>query len=248
MPTLAEITEGHSKRISQLAQRRDSRLQEAADTRDRRLRALPGAVKLYEAFDKQMSDARKKQVATDSKAEAARAGALQKISDTLRDALDQAHAVRRDADQAAFEKRRKAEEDAEHEFILALAAGPSRPSTEAQKIRAEKVARAKKDFDEALSAAQEQFRQARDAALLAESQAARDANRSFTNAARVNETSAKAARATAEQKLAKALAALPDAAAAFDAWKKAIAAIAADYRRDEAGEFERFHREMEALR
>ena len=248
MPTLANVTEGHSRRISLISQRRDSRLSEAADLRDRHLRALPSSVKLYDAFDKQVDDGRTQQLATDSKAEAARAGALQKVSEELRDALEKAHAVRREADQAAFVKRRKADEDAEHEFILALAAAPSRPSTEAQRVRADKLAKSKKEFDEALASSQEQFRQSRDAALIAESQDARDANRNFGTAMKVSESSAKSSRAVAEQKLAKALAALPEAAAEFETWRKSTATIVADYRREEAEEFERFHREMEALR
>jgi hypothetical protein len=248
MATLADVTQGHSRRISLISQRRDGRLQDASDARDQRLRALPGAAKLYDAFDKQLAEARKKQVATDARAEAARTGALQKASEGMRDALDKAHEARRDADQAAFVKRRKADEEAEHEFILALGAAPAQPSAGAQKVRAEKLARAKKEFDEALAASQEQFRQSRDAALIAEGHGARDANRSFGTAAKVSESSVKSARAVAEQKLAKALAALPEAAAEFDAWKKSTAAIVADYRREEAEEFERFHREMEALK
>ena len=133
------------------------------------LRALPAAATLYDAFDAQIAEARNRQLATDTKAESGRAGAHQEVGDALADALADAHRVRREADAAAFEKRRKAEEDAEHEFILALAAAPSRPSTEAQKVRAEKLDKAKKEFDAALAAAQEQFRMSRDAALVAES-------------------------------------------------------------------------------
>jgi hypothetical protein len=248
MSTLAEITEGHSRRISQLGRHRDGRLQAAAEARDRQLRKLPGAAKLYDAFDRQMADARDKQSATNAKAEGARAAALQHASHELREALRNAHEDRRDADVRAFDTRRKAEADIEHEFILALAAASAMPSTEAQRIRAENMAKAKKAFDAALAAAQEQFRQARDAALMAESKAAREANRAFSLAEKVSEMSAAASRSTGEQKLAQALADLPEAATEFAAWRKAVASIVADYRRDEEQEFERFHREMEALR
>ena len=83
MPTLNEITEGHSKRITRITQTRDDRLREAVDTRDRHLRALPAAARLYEAFDEQIAGARGNQAATDAKAEAARAAAHQEVGDTL---------------------------------------------------------------------------------------------------------------------------------------------------------------------
>ena len=247
MATLNEITEGHSRRITTITQLRDGRLREATDIRDRHLRALPAAAALYDAFDAQIADARGKQLSTDARTEAARAAAHQEVGDALSDALAAAHRVRREADVAAFEKRRKAEEDAEHEFILALAAGPARPSTDAQRIRAEKLEKAKKEFDAALAAAQEQFRVARDAALVAESRGSRDADRAFAATARVSDGSSKAARATAEQALAKALTALPEAASEFAAWRKETSTILADYKRAETEEFERFHTEVQAL-
>jgi hypothetical protein len=248
MPTLAAVIEGHSRRISQITQRRDSRLQQAADTRDQHLRALPAAAKLYSTFDEQLDEARDKQIATDARAVGARAASLQAVSETLRDALDKAHQVRRDADGKAFEIRRKAEDDAEREFAVAIAAAQGRTAIDAQKVRADKLLKSKKEFDEALAAAQEQFRQSRDAALIAEGQGARDAHRSFVVASSVSGTAAKSTRAAAEQRLAKALAAVPEAAAEVETWRKTTAAIVADYKREEAEEFERFHREMEALR
>ena len=249
MPTLSEITHGHSQRISRIAQVRDARLREVTDARDRDLRALPKAAKLYEAFDRQMEEARDKQSAVDAKAESARAAALQDASDALSEALAAAHQVRRDADVAAFEKRRKADEAAEHEFNLAIGAAASSPtSKDAQRVRAEKLAKAKQEFDAALAAALEQFRKSRDAALVAESRDSRDAGRAFAEATRVSESSLKAARATAEQGLAKALAALPEAEAEFAEWRTETAAIVADFRRAENEEFERFHGEVQALK
>jgi hypothetical protein len=248
MATLTEITEGHSRRITKITQTRDGRLREATEIRDRHLRGLPAAAPLYDAFDAQIADARGKQLTTDARAEAARAAAHQEVGDALSDALANAHRVRRDADVAAFEKRRTAEEAAEHEFILALAAGAARPtSTDAQRIRAEKMEKAKKEFDAALAAAQEQFRVARDAALVAESRGSRDADRAFAATSKVSDSSSKASRATAEQALAKALGALPEAAPAFTAWRKETSAILADYKREENEEFERFHIEVQAL-
>lgn len=247
MPGFSEITEAHSQRISRLAQVRDDRLREAIDARDRDLRALPGAAALYDAFDAQLAEAKRRQMTTDAKAESARAGAIQDVSDKLADALAGAHTERRDADVAAFEKRRQAEEAAEHEFILAIGAAPA-ASTQAQKARAEKLDKARKEFDAALAANQEQFRKSRDAALVAESRGSRGADRAFAAAARVSESSMRAARATAEQALARALAALPEGAVEFAEWRKETAAIVADYKRGENEAFERFHREVQALK
>jgi hypothetical protein len=188
-----------------------------------------------------------KRDATGLKAEEARSAALQKNSDRLADSLSDAQAARRDADVAAFEKRRRAEADAEHEFILALAAAPSKPATDAHKVRAEKMEKASRQFDEARLAAQEQFRQSRDAAVIAEIRGSRDAERAFASATRAGNASASAARATAEQTLAKALAKIPEAADELDAWRKQTAAILADYKREEHEEFQRFHDEMHAL-
>ncbi len=248
MPTLNEITEAHSKRLSRITHTRDSRLRDAVDTRDRDLRALPAAARLYEAFDAQIADARGKQRSSDAKAEAVRTAAMQEVSDQLAAALEDAHRIRRDADVGAFEKRRQAEAEAEHEFILAIGAAASQPSSsQAQKVRADTMAKAKKEFDAALAAAHEQFRASRDAALVAESRRSRDADRAFAATSRVGEASSKSARATAEQALAKALAAIPAAAAEFVEWRKETALIIADYKRAEQEEFERFHQLVQAL-
>ena len=248
MATLSDITEGHSKRISRMTQLRDARLQDAAATRDHVLRALPAARKLYDSFDAQLADARSRQLTTDAKAAAARASTLEEISDALAEALAEAHRARKAADTAAFEQRRAAEEEAEHEFAQAVAASPSQPNTAAaQKKRAQKLEEARKAFDAALAAAQDEFRKARDKAIAEESKGSRDADRAFAATTRISETSSNAARATAEQALAKALSTLPQAAEVFSAWRTATATIVADYKRSENEEFERFHQEVQAL-
>ena len=157
--------------------------------------------------------------------------------------------MRREADVAAFEKRRKAEEDAEHEFILATrAAAPRRPSTDAQRSRAEKLEKAKKEFDAALAAAQEQFRivEGRGAGRR-KPRLARCRSR-LLDRDRVSESSSKAARATAEQALAKALARYPKQRRRLRSGAQATSTILADYKRAENEEFERFHKEVQALR
>lgn len=249
MATLAEITDGHSKRISRITKIREDGLREALEARDRDLRAIPATATIYDAFEARIADARARQLATDAKAETARANALADVSDKLADALADAQRARREADVAAFEKRRGAEEEAEHEFLLAIGGSASKPtSKDAQRIRADKLDKAKKAFDAALAAAQEAFRQARDAALVAQSRESRDADRMFAAAARVNESSMKAVRVEAERALAQGLAALPAAAAEFAEWRQATAAVLAEYKRAENEEFERFHKEVQALR
>jgi hypothetical protein len=248
MPTLAQITEAHSKRITLLAARRDALLREATEARDRALSAVPACQKLYDDFERAAGDARDKQHTTELKAEEARRAALEKNSLRLAEALADAHVARRDADVAAFDQRRQAEADAEHEFLLALAAEPSKPSIDAQKSRMEKLERARKQLEQARAAAQELYRQARDAALIAESRGSRDADRAFAAASKVGEQSANTARVAAQQVLARALAAIPEAAAEVEAWRKRTAAILADYERAESEEFERFHDEVQALR
>lgn len=249
MATLSEITDGHSKRISQITKIREDRLREALAARDRDLRAMRATKPIYEAFEAKIADARVRQQATDTKAEESRAAAMADVGDRLAAALADAQRVRREADVAAFERRRNAEEEAEHEFVLAIGGSASKPtSKDAQRIRAEKLDKAKKDFDAALVAAQEAFRVARDNALIAQSRGARDADRSFAAAARVNDASMKAARDEAERTLAQALNAIPEAAAEFAEWRQATATIHTEYKRAEAEEFERFHKEVQALR
>ena len=163
MATLNEITEGHSKRISKLTKIREDGLREALAARDRDLRAMPATAKLYDAFETQIADARARQLATDGRAEDARANAMAEVGDRLACALADAQRVRREADVAAFEKRRLADEEAEREFLLAIGGSASKPtSKDAQRIRAEKLEKAKKEFDAALVAAQDAFRQARE--------------------------------------------------------------------------------------
>ena len=97
MATLSEITDGHSKRISRLTQRREDGLREALAARDRDLRAMPATAKIYGAFEAQIAEARARQLATEARAETARADALQEVSDRLADALADAQRARREA-------------------------------------------------------------------------------------------------------------------------------------------------------
>jgi hypothetical protein len=248
MATLSEITKAHSQRINALTRTREDGLRRANTERDDKGRAIPAAALLYAKFDEQVGDARARQVATDSRAEEARSAALQKSGDERAVGLDAAHRRRRDADVAAFEQRRKAEEAAEKKFMDSVAANPNRPSVDARRQRAAEMDKAKADFDEALRAAQERFRTESDAAIVEERRDARDADRAFQDAIRIGESGARAARTAAEQALSKGLSLLPEAAGVFEQWRKATARVVADYKRGEDEEMARFHDEMQQLR
>lgn len=219
MPTLAQLTKAHSERLSELARTRDQRLLSAAADRDRQLRALPSTAKAFRAFDDELVTIATRDGADQAKADAAR---------TL--ALENAHRMRRDADLAAFERRKLAETMAERKFVTALATMPSRGSVDAQRARADELEKARREFDDAIEAAQQKFRDAVGAALVS---------------ARKESS---AAVANAERELAQALDAIPATAAVTAAWRNATAAIVADYREAEDGEFERFRRELAIVR
>ena len=248
MATLSEITKAHSQRINALTRTREDGLRHANVERDDRMRAIPAAAALYQKFDEQIADTRARQVATDARAEEARSSALQKMSDERASGLDLAHRRRRDADVAASEQRRKAEEAAEKKFMDSVAANPNKPSLDARKLRTAELEKAKLDFDEALRASQERFRTESDAAILDERRDARDADRAFQDAVRIGEAASRAARTSAEQALSKALSLLPEASAVFEQWRKATARVVADYKRGEDEEMARFHDEMQRLR
>ena len=149
---------------------------------------------------------------------------------------------------AASEQRRKTEEAAEKKFMDSITANPNKPSAEARKQRAADMDKAKADFDEALRASQERFRNESDAAIIEERKDARDADRAFQDAIRIGESAARVARTTAEQALSKGLSLVPEAADVFEQWRKATARVVADYKRGEDEEMARFHDEMQQLR
>ena len=248
MATLSEVTLAHSQRISAITKTREEGFRRVNAERDNLTRAMPAATSLYETFDEQIADARSRQVATDEKAEASRASALQSAADGRSNGVDVAHRRRTDADVAAFAQKKKAEDAAEKKFLDALAANPNQPIGDAQKARAAELERIKQEFNDALKAAQDRFRADVDAALIEERKDARDADRAFQDAARIGESSSRAARSTAEQALLKGLSLIPEAAVVLEQWRKATARVIADFRRAEGDEMARFHDEMQQLR
>jgi hypothetical protein len=59
--------------------------------------------------------------------------------------------------------------------------------------------------------------------------------------------STRTAQAAAEQALAKALSAMPEAEAALAEWRQTTARIVAEFKREEREAFDRFHKEVQAL-
>src|SRR5215217_2453954 len=121
MPTLQDITLAHSRRLSDLSRTRDVRLAEAQSMRDLDLRALPGAARIYQKYDDELSVAREKQLATEAKAEAARSAALLVAVDRRTDHLEDAQIARRSGDVDAVQSRRRAEDTADGKYAAALA-------------------------------------------------------------------------------------------------------------------------------
>lgn len=219
MATLSELTLAHSQRLSAIARQRDEFLSAATADRDRQLRAIPAAAKAYRGFDDQVAAVAARLTAEQAHSEAARSAAL-----------DAAHLARRDADLAAVEKRRATEAAAEQAFTLALAAAPAKNASEAQRARREAMDRARHEFDAALAASQDRFRDAVDRALAS------------------GRPESSAAMADAERELMSALEAIPAAASVIASWRQKSSGITGAYRRAQDAELERFHREMEALR
>lgn len=248
MPTLQEITLTHSQRLSEIHRTRDSRLAEALSIRDARLRGLPAVARARDDRDDRISAARMRQLAADAKSEEARAAAVREAVDRLASTIAEAERVRREADLTATAERRKAEEDAERELVLALAGQPSQPSNQAQKARAQKLDKAKAQFEAAQAAAHEKFRVTRDAAHREEVAATREADGKLAAAKSASATAARTESSAAEQAFTAALDALSDAEAPIADWREQTAAILATHEREEDEEFARFHAELRAVR
>lgn len=248
MTTLQDITLAHSRRISQIHQDRDRRLAEATLVRDAQLRGIPAAARAQREFDDSVSAARARQHTADAKAEDARNAAILGALETRARTIEEVSAARRDADLDALAARRKAEEDAEREFLLALAGAPSQPSEQAQRARAEKFERARRQFEAAQAAAEDEFRLARDVAEREESNAGRAADQKRAAANAANATAARREIAAAEQAFHDALDALTDAAPVIAAWRSRTGAIRDAARRAEDEEFERFQESLREVR
>ena len=254
MPTLQDVTLAHSQRLSELYRLRDVRLAEVQSLRDVQLRALPGAARIYQKYDDELSVAREKQLATEAKAEAARHATLLVVVDRRTDRFEDAQIARRSTDVAAVASKRRGEDSAHREYEAAIADLPqvaakdrSKAAQDAERARIEGLAQVRRTHDEALAASQQRYRASVDEALLDERRDACDGERAYLDAITLGAGAAKGAKAFADQALAAALATLPEAAEVFRSWRSALATIAEETKQAEAEAFSRFRRDLETL-
>ena len=255
MPTLQEITLAHSQRLSEIYRTRDVRLAQAQSLRDVQLRAVSGTAKVYEKYDDELTGARDKQAATESKAEAARAAALATAVDARSDGFEDAQIARRAADTEVVAAKRRAEDAANRKYESAIAglrdlppAGRDQAAQQAERARRTELEAARRTHDEALATAQKNYRLAVDEALIAERRESRDAERAYLEALRLSDAALRGAKAVADQDLAAALARIPEAAAVLRSWRAELATIASDTAQAEKDAFAWFRQELERLR
>ena len=253
MPTLQEVTLAHSVRLSEIYRTRDIRLAEAQSLRDLQLRAIPAAAKLYAKYDDELSQAKEKQLATESKAEAARSAALMTAVDRRTDRFDDAQMARRSADVEAVALKRRGEDAANRKYEAAIAdlaeaRDRQKAAQDAERARRMEIEQARKAHDDALLASQQKYRATIDEALLDERRDSRDGERAYLDAVSHGATAARGARASADQNLAAGLAKIPEAAELMRSWRAQLAAIAAETKAAETEAFSRFRRELQNLK
>ena len=255
MPTLQAVTLAHSQRLSEIYRTRDVRMAQAQLLRDTELRSLPAAAKIYAQYDNQLLASREKQTATDSKAEAMRHSSLLAVGDHRSGELEDAQIARRAADIDAVERKRLAEDIVAKKYHAAIAGLRELPfnsrdkaAQDAERARRSGLDEARRAHDEALAASQKAYRDAVDAALLDERRDGRDAERAYFDALRLGDTAMRAAKSSADQNLAAALARVPDAAEVLRSWRAALATIARETAEAEQEAFARFRRDLDSLK
>lgn len=255
MPTLQDVTLAHSQRLSEIYRTRDVRLAEAQSLRDLHLRALPGASKIYDKYDDELSVAREKQLATESKAEGARSAALMTAIDRRTDRLEDAQMARRSSDVDAVASKRRAEDTANRKYEAAIAdlreVAPkdrSKAAQDAERARIEELEQARRAHDLALSASQQHYRTAVDEALVSERRESRDGERAYLDAVSMGSAAARGATAHADQALAEALAKIPEAGEVMRSWRAELTTIAEETKKAETEAFSQFRRDLESLK
>jgi hypothetical protein len=255
MPTLQEITLAHSQRLSELYRTRDVHLAEAQSLRDLQLRALPAAAKAYEKYDDELSVAREKQLATETKAEAARSAAIITASDRRTDRLEDAQMARRSADVDAVASKRRAEDAANRKYEAAIAdlrdvaaKDRSKAAQDAERARMADLDLARRTHDEALTTSQQRYRVSVDEALIEERRDTRDGEKAYLDAVSLGATAARGAKSFADQALAEALGKVPEAAELLRSWRARLTTIAAETKEAEKEAFSRFRRDLESLK
>ena len=254
MPTLQVLTLAHSQRLSEVYRFRDVQLAEAQASRDLRLRAIPEAAKAFQKYDDELGSAREKQLATDFKAAAARSSSLQAAIDHRGDALQDAQMARRSTDVEAVAAKRRAEDAAAAKYLAALTAARDlndaqrgRAFQEAERTRRQELDQARRAHDQTLVDSQQKYRAAVDAAIIAERRDGRDGERGYTDAIRLGEAAAHAARVAADQALHAALGGIEAARDVLQEWRRQVSAIKTETAKAEKEEFSRFRRELETI-
>ena len=255
MPTLQELTLGHSQRLSEIYRTRDVRLAEAQASRDLQLRALPAAARAYQKYDDELAVAREKQVATEAKAEAARTSTLMTEVDRRADALEDAQMARRSADGEAVKQKRRLEDAAEAKYLAALSNAReladeqrSKALQDADRTRRLERDHAKRTHDDALSASQQRYRDAVDKAVIGERRGGRDGERAYLEALRFGEAAARAAKTSADRTVLAALSGIEEARAILRSWRAQLSVIGNETAEAEKQEFSRFRSELQKIK
>lgn len=254
MPNLQVLTLGHSQRLSAIHHQRDEQLANAHADRDQRLQSLPGTARVLQKYREELADARGKQLASDARAGAMRASALDDAGVDRSDALHDAERSRQAADAGALAARGRHEEASEAKYREAVEKARTLPDPqraralqEADRDRRSARDDARRDHDEALTAAQDQFRGTVDDAITKERRSGRDTDRAYYDALRLADAAVRAAAAAAEHTLLTSLITLEGATEILRAWRMEVAAINIEAARAEQEEFSRFRHELAGI-
>jgi hypothetical protein len=250
--TLQEVTLAHSRRMSELHQRRDGDLRDALLTRDAHLRQLPAAQELYAQLDLALAKALNDKQETESKAAVARANALEAAGNTRSEALAAALGRRKSTDLETLERRRTAEAAAEKAFRDRISAiSPTatlelrqRTMQEADRERRQALEAARVEHEKGIAKSLATHRKEVDSALGAERSSEQTAEQSHAAALRVAAASYNAAIASAERTHLTRLAQIPEARAQLTAFEQAVVRIRRDTAAGEERLFERFREEL----
>jgi hypothetical protein len=253
--TLQEVTLAHSRRISELHQRRDGDLRDALLTRDAHLRQLPAAQEHYAQLDLALAKALNDKQETESKAAVARANALEAFGNTRSQALAAALGKRKATDLDTLERRRSAEAAAEKAFRDRISAiSPTAPlelrqktMQEADRERRQALEAARVEHEKGIAKSLATHRKEVDAALAAERSSELMADQSHAAAVKVAAASYNAAIAAAERTHLTRLGQIPEARAQLTAFEQAVARIRRDAADEEERLFERFREELKLV-
>lgn len=253
--TLQEVTEAHSRRLSNLHQRRDADLREASLLRDAELRALPAAGRLYERLDADTARALDARTRADLKAAANLESALDRaVSDRSRTLAD-LQAERKAANLRLLDEKQAREAAAEAAYRAALSGLDSttplplrqKAIADADRQRQNALEKAAAAYASEVARAQDEYRAGVTGALAGEREAERKAELASEAAMRVARSAYDAAVLSAERALVAGLEAIAEAAGVMQAYETRAAGIRSDAAKEEERLFERFREELKAV-